>query len=402
MVSSCYSDDGTVSSSDMDRVTDSREKGRIGIFGTTQSYAGSSGRVTHELIGRDLNPLGRGDGNAYVAGALNLGRISPRLPQSSAYPGTGNSVNNCGQCGGGGYSGTGLPTSGSGGVLASGIVSPDGQDNAAAVAPGGTVDFNCDDPEGYFSVYIGSATYEAEDFLRNNCSTMTAPPEHLLYKVVAGNRSERCINIAMAINEEIRDCLQRLWSSAYTACNKLLGLCLQAKAADREMQDISKEIDDLDWELWLAETNWCIKYEDYAEKCRKSFLKCIRSAVGHAGHVNCHISYAVCMTKGRIALAKCKADLAEFRKKVEARIDELKEERENKGDYLFRLENQIWKALEEAYEVVPPDYMSCYDSIQELINRYDPNNECRLTKVSSESRQTPYIEGKWESGPAIR
>jgi hypothetical protein len=99
-VASRFGYEGTVSSSDMDRVTDSREKGRIGIFGTTQSYAGSSGRVTHELIGRDLNPLGRGDGNAYVAGALNLGSVYPMLPESMAISGTGNSVNNCGQLGG--------------------------------------------------------------------------------------------------------------------------------------------------------------------------------------------------------------------------------------------------------------------------------------------------------------
>lgn len=83
----------------MDRTADTRERGRIGIFGTMQSYAGSSGCVTHELIGRDLNPLGRGDGNAYVAGALNLGRIYPALPQSRAVHGTGSSVNNQGQLG---------------------------------------------------------------------------------------------------------------------------------------------------------------------------------------------------------------------------------------------------------------------------------------------------------------
>jgi hypothetical protein len=54
----------------MDRVTDSREKGCIGIFDTTQSYAGSRGRVTHELVGRDLNSLGREDVGADVVGAF--------------------------------------------------------------------------------------------------------------------------------------------------------------------------------------------------------------------------------------------------------------------------------------------------------------------------------------------
>ena len=94
--------DGTVAPTDLSRATDAREKGRIGIFGSQLSYAGSSGRVTSEPLGRDLNPLGRGDGGAYVAGAVNLGVIAPRLPGSRATGGTGNSVNNCGQCGGGG------------------------------------------------------------------------------------------------------------------------------------------------------------------------------------------------------------------------------------------------------------------------------------------------------------
>jgi hypothetical protein len=48
------------------RATDAREKGRIGITGTAYAYAGASGRVTSEALGRDLNPLGRGDGQAVV------------------------------------------------------------------------------------------------------------------------------------------------------------------------------------------------------------------------------------------------------------------------------------------------------------------------------------------------
>ena len=89
--------DGTVAPTDMSRATDAREKGRIGILGSGLSYAGSYSRVTSETIGRDLNPLGRGDGNAYVGGQLNLGRITPRLPMSTAPGGWGNSVNNgCG------------------------------------------------------------------------------------------------------------------------------------------------------------------------------------------------------------------------------------------------------------------------------------------------------------------
>ena len=91
--------DGTVTATDMDRATDAREKGRIGILGSALSYAGSSPRVTSEKIGRDVNPLGRGGGAALVGGQLNLGRIAPRLPQNKAAGGSGSSVNNQGQSG---------------------------------------------------------------------------------------------------------------------------------------------------------------------------------------------------------------------------------------------------------------------------------------------------------------
>jgi YD repeat-containing protein len=98
--------EGTVSSTDYSRITDMREKGRIGIFGTGFSYAGASGRVTSETLGRDLNPLGRGDGMAYVGGgqivgrsAQNLGSILPALPGANHSRGSGNSVNNqCQSC----------------------------------------------------------------------------------------------------------------------------------------------------------------------------------------------------------------------------------------------------------------------------------------------------------------
>jgi YD repeat-containing protein len=94
--------EGTVAQTDMSRATDAREKQRIGIFGTGLSYAGSYGRVTSESIGRDLNPLGRGAGQALVAGALVLGTISARFPAVSFASGVGNSVNNgcdCSNCG---------------------------------------------------------------------------------------------------------------------------------------------------------------------------------------------------------------------------------------------------------------------------------------------------------------
>ena len=92
---------------DLSRATDVREKGRVGLFGTAESYAGAYGRVTSESIGRDLNPLGRGDGQAYVAGALALGSVAPLLSQAGAAGGTGNSVNN--PCGGSGGDSASLP-----------------------------------------------------------------------------------------------------------------------------------------------------------------------------------------------------------------------------------------------------------------------------------------------------
>jgi hypothetical protein len=49
--------DGTVAgggtANDLSRLTDAREKGRIGIFGSALSYAGAYGRVTSESLGRD-------------------------------------------------------------------------------------------------------------------------------------------------------------------------------------------------------------------------------------------------------------------------------------------------------------------------------------------------------------
>ena len=74
--------------------TDAREKGRIGILGSALAYAGSSPRITSEKIGRDVNPLGRGDGMAYVGGMVNLGDIAPELPTGRAARGYGNSINN--------------------------------------------------------------------------------------------------------------------------------------------------------------------------------------------------------------------------------------------------------------------------------------------------------------------
>jgi YD repeat-containing protein len=86
--------EGTVAATDMSRATDAREKGRIGILGSGVSFAGSYGRVTSEAIGRDVNPLGRGDGMALLMGSGKFGRINPSLPRRICILSQGNSVNN--------------------------------------------------------------------------------------------------------------------------------------------------------------------------------------------------------------------------------------------------------------------------------------------------------------------
>ena len=87
---------GTVTATDMSRATDTREGFRVGFLGSSNSYNGSSGRVAAESIGRDLNPLGRGDGMAYLAGAVRTGWLAPEFPISEAISGSGNSINNDG------------------------------------------------------------------------------------------------------------------------------------------------------------------------------------------------------------------------------------------------------------------------------------------------------------------
>ncbi len=88
---------GTVAATDMSRATDSREAGRIGIFGSALSYGGSYGRVTNEAIGRDVNPLGRSGGFALVGGSQNFNRISAVIPLTIRKGmGSGNSINNDG------------------------------------------------------------------------------------------------------------------------------------------------------------------------------------------------------------------------------------------------------------------------------------------------------------------
>ncbi|UNM07828.1 MAG: RHS repeat protein [Planctomycetales bacterium] len=98
---------GTVTATDMSRATDAREDGRIGITGSSQAYAGSYGRVTSEPLGRDINPMGRGDGKAYVGGALSMGWLYPAMPMNHAQSGSGFSSNNSGGIGLGGGGGGG-------------------------------------------------------------------------------------------------------------------------------------------------------------------------------------------------------------------------------------------------------------------------------------------------------
>ncbi|MBN2082526.1 hypothetical protein JW859_10025 [bacterium] len=85
--------DGTVAPTDMDRATDIRDKAQIGILGSALSYRGSDGRVSSETIGRDINPMGRGDGTFYAAGDLRFTGLYPSLRAISALPSLGNTVN---------------------------------------------------------------------------------------------------------------------------------------------------------------------------------------------------------------------------------------------------------------------------------------------------------------------
>ncbi|UNM08208.1 MAG: RHS repeat protein [Planctomycetales bacterium] len=123
--------EGTVTATDMDRATDTREKGRLGITGSAQSYGGSNGRVTSEAIGRDINPLGRGNGSALVGGMMNMGMLAPSLPGGRGEVNQGNSVNNpCFGClsGGGG-------TGNSGGTIQGGS----SNDDQTTPPPGGVL-----------------------------------------------------------------------------------------------------------------------------------------------------------------------------------------------------------------------------------------------------------------------
>jgi len=69
----------------------SSDRGTLELSGVNLMYEGT--RVKSWLVGRDLNPAGRGDGSHYALGGFEIGALRP--PASNvALPGTGNSVNN--------------------------------------------------------------------------------------------------------------------------------------------------------------------------------------------------------------------------------------------------------------------------------------------------------------------
>jgi len=76
------------------------ERGNLEYAGLSLVYEGN--RVKSSLLGRDLNPLGRGDGDFYPAGAFGLTQVTVASLVAEERPSlyaTGNSVNNQGQCG---------------------------------------------------------------------------------------------------------------------------------------------------------------------------------------------------------------------------------------------------------------------------------------------------------------
>jgi len=73
----------------------SSDRGTLELSGVNLMYEGT--RVKSWLVGRDLNPAGRGDGSHYALGDFSIGSIRP-VPTTTPVGGWGNSVNN--QCGG--------------------------------------------------------------------------------------------------------------------------------------------------------------------------------------------------------------------------------------------------------------------------------------------------------------
>ena len=71
----------------------SSDRGSLEIAGVSLLYEGT--RVKSYLLGRDLNPMGRGDGALYAEGMFSAGNTRPR-PNASPIGGFGNSINNFG------------------------------------------------------------------------------------------------------------------------------------------------------------------------------------------------------------------------------------------------------------------------------------------------------------------
>jgi len=78
----------------------SSDRGTLELSGVNLMYEGT--RVKSWLVGRDLNPAGRGDGSHYALGDFSIGNIRP-VPTTTPVTGWGNSVNDQEQgqeCGG--------------------------------------------------------------------------------------------------------------------------------------------------------------------------------------------------------------------------------------------------------------------------------------------------------------
>ncbi len=70
------------------------DRGTLEVSGANLMYEGA--RVKSWMLGRDLNPGGRGYGNLYPHGMFAIGKLRPRVA-STPIPGFGNSINN-GDC----------------------------------------------------------------------------------------------------------------------------------------------------------------------------------------------------------------------------------------------------------------------------------------------------------------
>ena len=100
----------------------SSDRGTLELSGVNLMYEGT--RVKSWLVGRDMNPAGRGDGSHYALGDFTIGSIRP-VPTTTPVGGWGNSVNN--QCGTLGGNGCGLAPPNGDGYSGSGDDGPMGE-----------------------------------------------------------------------------------------------------------------------------------------------------------------------------------------------------------------------------------------------------------------------------------